>query len=313
MSKMTNEQIQQVSGMQEERADRIARAMPRDGKVEPQPGLFFHRVSSAAQAVHGVLEPSFCVIAQGSKEVLLLRWADRDLAVAAQCRPATADADRKSIAPYAAIDPPGFGPAELPAQLDDLVKMAAGKQPFDALVRQATRIVKGEWNSRKVEADEYRDRKRQLVAATLANPQNAQPLVDLASFLYEQSCYIHGEAREGVGVVSFRLGKLDAERREAIASAQAALKIDPGNARAMACIAGSLVALGDEDNARPIIDQALAVNPNEPELLRMFSQVATHAASKDIDVWGQYATPSVWEDDQYTWQSHRSPWTSTAI
>ena len=56
---------------QEELADLIARAMPRDGKIEPQPGLFFHRVSSPAQAVHAVLEPSFCVIAQGSKEILL--------------------------------------------------------------------------------------------------------------------------------------------------------------------------------------------------------------------------------------------------
>src|ERR1700733_11557105 len=71
MSKMTNEQTQQVRRMQEELADRIAGAMPRDGKVEPQPGLYFNRASSAAQAVHGVLEPSFCVIAQGSKEILL--------------------------------------------------------------------------------------------------------------------------------------------------------------------------------------------------------------------------------------------------
>jgi AraC-like DNA-binding protein len=56
---------------QDELADRIAQAVPRDGRVEVRPGLFFNRVSSPTAPVHGVLEPSFCVIAQGSKDILL--------------------------------------------------------------------------------------------------------------------------------------------------------------------------------------------------------------------------------------------------
>jgi AraC-like DNA-binding protein len=59
----------------DELADRIARALPRDGTSEPHPGLFCNRSSSPSEPVHGVIEPSFCVIAQGSKEVLL--GADR--------------------------------------------------------------------------------------------------------------------------------------------------------------------------------------------------------------------------------------------
>jgi len=55
----------------EELVDRIARVMQRDGKLEAQPGLFFNRLSTPDQPVHGVLEPSFCVIAQGSKQILL--------------------------------------------------------------------------------------------------------------------------------------------------------------------------------------------------------------------------------------------------
>ncbi len=55
----------------EELADRIARGQPRDGRVELRPGLFLNRVSSTTEPVHGVLEPSFCVIAQGSKDILL--------------------------------------------------------------------------------------------------------------------------------------------------------------------------------------------------------------------------------------------------
>lgn len=55
----------------EELAERIARALPRDGKAELQPGLHFQRLSSPSGPIHGMLEPAFCVIAQGSKVILL--------------------------------------------------------------------------------------------------------------------------------------------------------------------------------------------------------------------------------------------------
>ncbi len=55
----------------EELAQRIARVARRDGGVEIQPGLHFRRGSDTTERVHGVSEPSFCVIAQGSKEVMV--------------------------------------------------------------------------------------------------------------------------------------------------------------------------------------------------------------------------------------------------
>jgi AraC-like DNA-binding protein len=55
----------------DELAGRIARAVREDGTVEPQEGLHLARTSSPTEAVHGVSTPSFCVIAQGSKEILL--------------------------------------------------------------------------------------------------------------------------------------------------------------------------------------------------------------------------------------------------
>ena len=55
----------------QELIDRIAGGVPRDGRVELQPGVFVHRVSSPARPVHTVLEPSFCVIAQGTKQILV--------------------------------------------------------------------------------------------------------------------------------------------------------------------------------------------------------------------------------------------------
>ena len=75
MRKMTNIttelQVRRMEADREELAERIARALPRDGKVEPQPGLVFTRLSSPTEPVHAVLEPWLCMIAQGAKDVLL--------------------------------------------------------------------------------------------------------------------------------------------------------------------------------------------------------------------------------------------------
>ena len=55
----------------EELTERIARAIHDDGTIEPLNGLHFKRSSAAMEFCHGVSVPAFCVIAQGSKEVLL--------------------------------------------------------------------------------------------------------------------------------------------------------------------------------------------------------------------------------------------------
>jgi AraC-like DNA-binding protein len=54
-----------------ELAERIERALPEDGEVEPLKGLLLFRSSTPSEPLHGVSKPSFCVIAQGSKEVML--------------------------------------------------------------------------------------------------------------------------------------------------------------------------------------------------------------------------------------------------
>ena len=55
----------------EELVERIARAIPEDGRVKPLEGLFLNRASSPTGPLHAVSQPCFCVIAQGSKETLL--------------------------------------------------------------------------------------------------------------------------------------------------------------------------------------------------------------------------------------------------
>src|SRR3989442_5509207 len=55
----------------EELVERIARAMREDGTAQPLQGLHLARSSLPLERVHSVMEPSVCVIAQGSQEGLL--------------------------------------------------------------------------------------------------------------------------------------------------------------------------------------------------------------------------------------------------
>ncbi len=68
---MSQRQTQQMHDDRLELTERIKQAMPRDGKAELQPGLHLFRHSAPTEPVFGVSESSFCVIAQGSKQVLL--------------------------------------------------------------------------------------------------------------------------------------------------------------------------------------------------------------------------------------------------
>ncbi len=64
-------EAQRVQASREELVERIAWAVHDDGTVQPLPGLYLSRASVPLEPLHSVLEPSLCVIAQGSKEVLL--------------------------------------------------------------------------------------------------------------------------------------------------------------------------------------------------------------------------------------------------
>lgn len=60
--------------VQDDRAElieRIGRATPGDGMIEPLPDLRLRRVSAPTAVAHGVSATAFCVTAQGSKEVML--------------------------------------------------------------------------------------------------------------------------------------------------------------------------------------------------------------------------------------------------
>ncbi|MAS37995.1 MAG: AraC family transcriptional regulator CmrA [Anaerolineaceae bacterium] len=75
MSTMDQQQADRESlrmqACRDELVERIARAVPDDGISQPFPDMYLGRLSTPLERVHSVLEPSFCVIAQGSKETFL--------------------------------------------------------------------------------------------------------------------------------------------------------------------------------------------------------------------------------------------------
>jgi AraC-like DNA-binding protein len=62
---------QRAHASREELVERIARAIRDDGTATPLDGLLLRRASSPTELGHGVSYPALCVIAQGSKEILL--------------------------------------------------------------------------------------------------------------------------------------------------------------------------------------------------------------------------------------------------
>src|SRR5579859_728650 len=71
MLQSAEREAHRLQANREELVERIGQAMRADGTVQPLPGLHLSRSSVPLKPVHSVLDPSMCVIAQGSKEVLL--------------------------------------------------------------------------------------------------------------------------------------------------------------------------------------------------------------------------------------------------
>src|SRR5258708_7429621 len=60
-----------LQAYREELVERIGRVISFDGAVQPLQGLHIYRNSVPLERVYNVVEPSLCVVAQGSKEFLL--------------------------------------------------------------------------------------------------------------------------------------------------------------------------------------------------------------------------------------------------
>src|SRR5215203_4331353 len=102
-------EMQKAQAGRDELAERVARAVGEDGAVEAPGGLRLLRRSSPTPKDHGVSSPAFCMIAQGSKEVLLgndlYRYdANRYLITAAALPTASRVTEASEERPYLGVD-----------------------------------------------------------------------------------------------------------------------------------------------------------------------------------------------------------------
>jgi Tfp pilus assembly protein PilF len=185
--------------------------------------------------------------------------------------------------------------------------MGAGSADAEALVQQATIVLKGENNVRLTEYDFYRNRKRELTLAAAADPGNAQKLVALAQFMLDESAQIHGNCGYGYKpFFSFRVANPPAEQQQVIDLCNRAMQLDTINAQAHAVKAGALIELGQDDDARNEITAAMQLNSSDPELLRMFGQLLNEAAASNTTAADQLSTPIMTEDEKYYYIHSRS-------
>src|SRR5918995_506926 len=68
---ISQREARKMEADREELAERIARVLRHDGVSEPQPGVHLSRFAHVNDPNHVVLEPCFCVIAQGAKTLTL--------------------------------------------------------------------------------------------------------------------------------------------------------------------------------------------------------------------------------------------------
>jgi AraC-like DNA-binding protein len=140
----------------EELVERVARAVREDGAVEAPGGLRLLRRSSPTPKDHGVSSPAFCMIAQGSKEVLLgddlYRYdANHYLITAAALPTATRVTEASKERPYLGVvlglDPALVGSVMVeaghPAPGDNTAMRAFDVSPLDAgLLDAVVRLVR---------------------------------------------------------------------------------------------------------------------------------------------------------------------------
>jgi AraC-like DNA-binding protein len=156
MNRPTSEREERrTQAVRNELAERVARAVREDGAVEAPGGLSLLRRSSPTPKDHGVSSPALCLIAQGSKEVLLgddcYRYdADHYLITAAALPTATRVTEASEERPYLGVvlglDPALVGSvmveASHPAPGDRTAVRAFEVSPLDAgLLDAVVRLV----------------------------------------------------------------------------------------------------------------------------------------------------------------------------
>ena len=155
-SQMKARELDHARASRDELAELVARHLPGDGTLEAAPGVFLYHFSSPTGPIYGVAEPSFCVIAQGSKEILLggerYRYDESNYLLVSVGLPVTghvieASPERPYLAVRLVLDPGIVTPILLEAglldsRMDSGVKAIAVSRLDASLLDAVVRIIR---------------------------------------------------------------------------------------------------------------------------------------------------------------------------
>jgi predicted Zn-dependent protease len=174
---------------------------------------------------------------------------------------------------------------------------ALADAPFDQLGALALTLAKIE-NAHRVHWDEqYQDQRRKLEDAVRSNGNDVNALLALGVFLYREVNIPGEQLGPGGAYRAFRTGGGLQRTRDltyALSNFDRVLAIDPKNALALTWKAAIQLEYGDWNTGEQLVQQALAIRQDIPELLELLSRVLDSAAQTKSYEAVNLRTPKTW-------------------
>ena len=176
--------------------------------------------------------------------------------------------------------------------------------PFDQLSALALTLAKIE-NAHRVYWDEqYQDQRRKLEDAVRANANDVSALLALGVFLYREANIPGEQLGPGGAYRAFRTGGAMQRNRDltyALSIFARVLVIDQKNALAVTWKAAIQLEYGDWNTGTQLVQQALAIRQDIPELLELLSRVLDSAAQSKSYEAVNLRTPKTWTQFGFTY------------
>ncbi len=165
--------------------------------------------------------------------------------------------------------------AEPQALLESLERAVRAGGVTETTVGQALAVIKG-MNVRRLRCDEwYQSRVGELSEAAARRPKDPEAQMALAKFLWENRDAPTEQVEPRPVPIPYRRQRFNAREVEisrAMEMAEATLKLQPDHVMAMATKASILLYYSQFDEAQPLLKKALALRPQDPELLQLMAE-----------------------------------------
>jgi tetratricopeptide (TPR) repeat protein len=240
--------------------------------------------------------PAYAVRAVDEAKLGSLDRAAQDFALAKKLDEKSADEVKSDYQSAASVSQEDAASDPI-LKYNQLVTAAQNLDNADTLVDSGISVHRAQNNRRKRWDELYQDRLRVLEDDQRADPNNIDKLMALGTFLYIES-EVPGEQLSPGG--TYRPFRFSNEHTRAAEIDRAdkifdrILSLDPRNAQALTWKAAIRIDNGSFDEGETLVNQALAINPEIPQLLELLSRVldntATLASYKAADL----RTPRSW-------------------